>query len=96
MKFDKGHSKVGGKTKGTPNKATRDQRELITALIEKNTEKIQKWIDKVEIQDPKRAFDMVLGLMEFSIPKLKAIDHQFGNSDVTIHVSIKRNEPNTR
>lgn len=92
MAAPKGHERYGGKTKGTPNKVTKDQRELITAIIEKNTDKIQGWIEKVEQTDPKRAFDMVIGLMEFSLPKLKAIDHSFGNSDVTINVSIKKNE----
>lgn len=74
MKFDKGHAKLGGKIKGTPNKATRDQRELITAIIDKNIDRIQSWIEEVAETDPKRAFDMVLGLMEFSLPKLKSVE----------------------
>lgn len=74
MKFDKGHKKVGGKEKGTPNKATKDQRELITKIIDNNIENIQDWIDEVASTDKKRAFDMVKDLMEFSIPKLKSIE----------------------
>jgi hypothetical protein len=92
MHFAKGNK---GKPKGAVNKSTKDQRELITQIIDNNIENIQAWIDEVGKSDKKRAFDMVKDLMEFSIPKLKAIDHNFGNSDVTIHVSIKKNESGT-
>ena len=97
MPFVKGKSgNAKGKPSGAVNRSTKDQREIITQIIDNNIENIQSWIEEVARQDKRRAFDMVKDLMEFSIPKLKAIDHNFGNSDVTINVSYKKNEPGTR
>lgn len=92
MKFDKGHKKVGGKQIGTVNKVTKDQRERAALIIDNNIEKMQGWINQVAAENPERAYKMVLDMFEFSLPKLKAIDYGFGNSDVTINVTVKKNE----
>jgi hypothetical protein len=93
MPFVKGQvTNPTGRKKGSENKVTKDQRERAALIIDNNIDKMQGWIDEVAAENPERAYKMVLDMFEFSLPKLKAVDHNFGNSDVTINVSIKRNE----
>lgn len=74
----------GGRQKGTPNKITRDARAAIGRFVDKNTNRLQGWLDKIAngIKDPKdrkkylvapnptRAFELATSVMEFHIPKL--------------------------
>lgn len=75
VKFVKGQSgNPNGKPKGATDKETKILRETINQFVEHNTDCFQKWVDQVEKKNPERAFEMVIKLMEFSIPKLKAIE----------------------
>lgn len=46
-KHQKGHTKVGGRVKGVPNKSTRDVREAIARVLGDNTENFGKWLTMV-------------------------------------------------
>ena len=85
--------KTGGRTKGTPNKVTAEQRAIVKALLDKKMPELEQMIDEtrfgIEIEkqteqgtvvgrlnaDPKGAADLMLKLMEFSIPKLGRVEH---------------------
>jgi hypothetical protein len=57
--------------KGTPNKATAHAREAIALFIDGNTPRLQAWLDQIATQDgPKAAFQCVVDLLEFHVPKL--------------------------
>lgn len=64
-------AKTGGRVKGIPNKATSAAREAIASFVESNTPKLQDWLDKIARKDPEKAFNMVLALIEFHVPKLQ-------------------------
>ena len=74
----KGTPKTGGRTAGTPNKATREFRETINKLLEGNADNVAKWLTIVaegdlerEIKsDPGKALDLLAKLAEFAAPKL--------------------------
>ncbi len=87
--------KTGGREKGVPNKVTKDLRETARLFVSNNIDKMQGWVDKVEKDNPERAFNMVRDMFDFVLPKLSAVNHDFNGSDVTINVSIKKNEPGT-
>lgn len=74
MSFDKGHKKVGGRTKGTPNKTTADIRNNVQFLIESNLPKMQKWIDATAEENPSKAIDIMIKLTDYVLPKLKSIE----------------------
>ena len=63
--FKKGQPKISGRTKGTPNKATQEHRELINKLIScpKDLEA------DLKVLEPKERIDAVIKLLEFTTPK---------------------------
>ncbi len=97
MAFPKGHKKVGGKTKGTPNKATAEIKEAYKNLIENNLDKLSTWLDKVAEKSPERALGILIELSEFVIPKLARTEtkHEGDLTVTTITVKRERSSSNT-
>ena len=44
MAFEQGHKKQGGRTKGVPNKTTKEIRVLLTEVLEGEIERIKKFV----------------------------------------------------
>ncbi len=61
----------GGRSSGTPNKATKTAREAFAAFVESNTHQFQDWLNRIAEKDPKAAFQCVLDVSEYYIPKLQ-------------------------
>jgi hypothetical protein len=86
--------KTGGRTAGTPNKATKEFRATITALLEKNAENVDLWLMRVadgyegEKADPAKALDLLAKLAEFGAPKLSRAELTGENGDAIKH-SVK-------
>jgi hypothetical protein len=70
MPFQKGHKKVGGKQKGTQNKATSEIKQAYKNLIENNLDNITIWLEQVAEKNPDRALGILIDLSEFVVPKL--------------------------
>lgn len=66
----KGHKKVGGRQKGSQNKATKDIKEAYRLLIETNIPNLTKWVKTIAEKDPAKAINILSELSEFVIPKL--------------------------
>ena len=75
-KFQKGQSRPegAGRKIGTPNKVSTESKEAIATLIACNIPQLQTWLDKVAENDPAKAFDLLIKMMEFSVPKLSRIE----------------------
>jgi hypothetical protein len=58
-----------GRPKG-PNKATLQIKEAYINLVNNNLDSIQGWLDTVAQRDPAKAFDMLMKLSPFILPKL--------------------------
>ena len=85
MPFKKGKTKTGGKTKGTPNKATSSVRDKFAQLLEGySIELMTKDLKSVE---PVERLRIVTGLAEFIIPKMNRteVKNEDGN-EITIRV----------
>jgi hypothetical protein len=91
MPFQKGHEKIGGKKKGTPNKVTSEVREKFKELVEGNLHNIQGWLDRVATTDPDKALDFMLKFSEYFIPKLQRTEltGQDGDKLIPDEISIK-------
>jgi hypothetical protein len=63
-----------GRPTGAKDRTQKEIKEVFQSLVEGNIENFQSWIDEVAKKNPERAFDMVVKLMEFTLPKLKAIE----------------------
>jgi hypothetical protein len=67
-----------GRPKGVPNKSTMVVREAIANLLERNSEKMDEWLQLVAYGDselgvkpqPDKALDIMQKLAEYHIPKL--------------------------
>lgn len=75
-----------------PNKTTGRAREAFALLVENNVDKMQGWIDEVAT-DPKLgkkiAFDMLMAISEYHIPKLARTEHVGdGGGPVEMRVSL--------
>lgn len=59
-----------GRRLGVPNKVTQDVRTAIAKIAETNVSKVNGWLARVAKEDPARALDCYLRLLEYHIPKL--------------------------
>lgn len=69
-------AKTGGRVAGTPNKVTKEFRQTITSLLEKNAANVDLWLQQVaegngdNKPDPAKALDLLSRLAEYAAPKL--------------------------
>lgn len=67
-----------GRVKGVPNKATAIAREAIAQFVDGNAHRLQGWLDDIaadEKHGPKVAFECVMSLLEYHVPKLARTEH---------------------
>lgn len=58
-----------GRKAGSVNKTTREVREVIALIAQRNAEAVETWL--AEIEDPAKRMDMYLRMLEYHIPKLQ-------------------------
>lgn len=63
-----------GRPKGVPNKATMKAREAIADFVEGNVDRLNGWLDQIAEKDPQKAFDSLMSVVEYHIPKLARTD----------------------
>ena len=77
-KVGKTRKKTGGRTGGTPNKATQQAREAIALFVDGNAHRLTEWLDTVAYGDPEhdikpnpaKAFELFQSVVEYHVPKL--------------------------
>lgn len=87
-KFTKGHKKVGGKTQGVQNKATRDIKEAYRLLIENNLDNLTEWIKQIAKNNPEKAIYILADLSEFVLPKLSRTEAEVTNKIELLQKSV--------
>ena len=84
-----------GRPKGAPNKSTAIVREAISNLLERNSEQMDGWLQKVAEGDPvhgikpapDKALDIMQKLCEYHIPKLARTEHT-GKDEGPIQIAV--------
>ena len=82
-----------GRGKGVQNKITKDIKESFKLLVENNLEKMQSYFDVLWGEDPAKAYDVLIKLSEFVVPKLARIEGQSNDKSITITVESGTVEP---
>lgn len=59
-----------GRPKGLPNKATSAAREAIALFVDSNAERLTVWLDAIAEDNPEKAFNCFMSVVEYHIPKL--------------------------
>jgi len=70
MPFEKGNKIATGRPKGSENRDTKQIREAFQVLIENNLDNMNTWIASIAKVDPARAFDLMIKITEYVLPKL--------------------------
>lgn len=90
MPFEKGKSgNKGGRPKGKENETTRNFKYAVNNLLEKSSDKMLVWLERVAVEDPKGALNVLTQLAEYTYPKLarQEIQHE-GKQDAPIAINI--------
>ncbi len=83
-----GSEKKGGRKKGTPNKATAMNREMISDLLNENVERFRGQLLYLK---PKDYCETILSLMKFVIPQLSnvTLDHSEKTTNTIVEILNK-------
>jgi phage-related minor tail protein len=80
-----------GRPKGSVNKATREFRETVQALLEENRNNVGTWLTQVaeghgEVKPaPEKALDLLAKLAEYAAPKLARTEHTGKDGEAMKH-----------
>ena len=75
MAFKEGHDKVGGRSKGTPNRLTKEFRILLKEILYREVEMIPEYLKTLE---PKDKLEVIIKLLNYAVPKVQAINSNDG------------------
>ena len=76
MPFEKGNKLGKGRPKGKLNRSTEMAKLTLARLADKGLNNINEDLEKIRKKDPIEAAKLYLRLLEFVVPKLKAVDMQ--------------------
>jgi len=85
----KGSPKTGGRQAGTPNKATGAARIAFATFVDNNADRLQTWLDDIATNEKlgsKVAFDCLMQVAEFHVPKLARTEVVGDNTQPITHI----------
>ncbi len=77
MGFKKGNEwngNKGGRPKGASNRSSEMQKVNIQRMINEGLDYMKEDYHKIREEDPAKALNLLIKLLEFSVPKLKSVD----------------------
>ena len=92
MAFTKGHKLATGRPKGAINRSTEMMKLTIARAVDNTLNTLSADLEKIRKDDPERAIELALKLMEFTIPKLSRTELR-GEIEQRIHtISVNINK----
>lgn len=73
-------TKTGGRKAGTPNKVTRELRDVLKVVIGRELDQIADWLSQMPAKD---RLDVIIKLMPYCMPKVETIGGAY-DSDVVL------------
>lgn len=96
MPFEKGNKLGQGRPKGRMNRSTEMAKLTLARVADKGLNNINEDIEKIRKENPAEAARLYIKLLEFVVPKLKAVDMkvegEVNNKIEKITVEIKNNK----
>jgi len=77
-----------GRKKGIPNRRTGEMREAIAEVLDGNLDHLQAWIERVAMDDPHKAFTMVMDLARLVLPKVQPVAQEEGKDRVPVPMIV--------
>lgn len=78
-----------GRPKGSSNKEAKAIREKFAQLLENKLPEVEAWLDEIREADPSKGFELMLKMMEYVMPKLKAVENSFSSEDGVQSIKIE-------
>ena len=75
-----GRGRLGGRSKGTPNKSTAELREWVQKLVQSNMAQVKRDLKELE---PKERLDVIERLMRYVLPRQQAITAEVEEANTT-------------
>lgn len=69
-----------GRRKGVANKTTIQAREAVAKFVDGNIGRLNNWLDRIAEDSPKDAFNCLMSVVEYHIPKLARTDAKVEHS----------------
>jgi hypothetical protein len=92
MGFQKGNKLSNGRPKGAINRSTEMMKLTIARAVDNTLNTLSADLEKIRNEDPERAIELALKLMEFTIPKLSRTELR-GEIEQRIHtISVNINK----
>jgi hypothetical protein len=92
MAFTKGHKLATGRPKGAINRSTEMMKLTIARAVDNTLNTLSADLEKIRKEDPERAIELALKLMEFTLPKLSRTEMK-AEIDQRIHqISVNINK----
>ena len=66
--------KYGGRTKGTPNRLTKEMRTILKNILFAELENIEELMESL---DSKQRIELVIKLLPFILPKVETVSHTY-------------------
>jgi len=98
MPFKPGDTNINrkGRKKGIPNRSTEQMKVNVSRAVNMGLDFLQEDYQKLRKEDPSKALNLLIRLMEFSLPKLKSIDMEvkgeINNKIEKITIEIKESK----
>lgn len=69
-----GRGRLGGRAKGTPNKITKEKRELIAKFIDSKWDDFEKSFN--DIKDPEKKCQIMVSMLPYAFPRLASVEYK--------------------
>jgi len=92
MPFEKGNKLAKGRPKGAINRSTEMMKLTIARAVDNTLNTLSADLEKIRKDDPERAIELALKLMEFTLPKLSRTEMrgEIEQRIQTINVNINK------
>lgn len=73
-KFEKGNKFGKGRPKGALNRSTEQMKLAVARAVNNQLNSINEDLEKIRKENPVKAMEIAMKLMEYTIPKMKSVD----------------------